>query len=519
MPKSSSHARPLSRPDLFRKVNVLIVFAISLMFLLPLPASASVSLLEMVRTALDHSPGILLERQNMRSSESSVLATRSPFDPQISLSSGYSHVDSTALVPELKTVSSTLSSSTLLPFGLIIAPSVSVKGSTQPGLQTSNVATAGVSFTLPLMQGLGNNSYRMALRASRKSYEAEGYMLQHTATKSIYSAAGAYWNYVYAYRTLKLDHQLTHNAEESLRATKALAGAGEVAVVRASQAEAYLQQLEATELSDAQALRQAWSDLFIAIGRPTKGREEPEEPIDAFPIPDGDVARLGELSKLRTKALSGRADLHALKLQSDATNDLLTGSRNQMKPKIDLILFSGYNGEHKGSTVNDYITSLTSQVPGPNVSATLSYTFAAGNHSNESAFIRSSAVYETAVINREALERTIVEGVGVAAESVKNTAAVWRLSMKSAETYRILNAVELKKFRGGISDLFKVQNVSTDLANAEKQLLGAERAYASALLTFRYQIAALMHEHDGLYSVDEHDLVTIPVLENAKNTL
>ncbi len=517
MPAPYGQTRPISHHESRWKGKLLLVVGMSIMFLLPVSLFASVSLLDMVRTALDRSPGLLLERQSLRSSESNMLAARSAFDSQLSLSSSYSQADSTASGIELKTVASKLSSSTLLPFGLIIAPAISVQGYTSPGFSTLNTASAGVSFTLPLLQGLGNNSYNMALKASRKSYQAEGFALQHIASTSIYSAASAYWNYVYAYQTLKRDQQLTYNAKESCRATKALAGAGEVASVRVVQAEAYLQQLEATEIGDAQGLRQAWSDLFATVGCSTKGREEPEEPLDSFPVPDRNLILPGDLSKLKAKALSSRADLQALRLQSDAANDLLAGSRNGLKPKIDLLLYAGYNGMHNGSLITDYFSSLFSQVPGVNASATLSYTFSYGNHSNKSTFIRNSAQYETAIINREVLERSIDEGVGVATESVKNISAILLLSMKSAETYRFLNAAELKKFKEGMSDLFKVQSVSTDLGNAEKQLLAAQKAYALAVLTYRYQIAEIMHEHNGLYSVEERDLVSIPALDNTIN--
>lgn len=502
-----------------RPGTMMIVLVVGIILLFPGSVSASVALIEMVRTALEHSPGLLLEKQNLRTSESAMLSARSAFDPQISLSSLYSRTESTPLIPELKTVSSTVSSSTLLPIGVTVAPNVSVKGNTTPPAPAVNIAAAGVTFTVPLLQGLGNNTRRMLMSSTLKSYRAEGCTLQHTAATTINSAAAAYWNYVFAYQTLKVDQQLTHNAEDALRATKALAIAGDQPLIKASQAEAYLQQKKAVEITDAQALRQAWSDLFLAIGCSIKGREIPEPPVDSFPRPDQDLSLLADISKLKAKALASRADLQSLRLLIEAANDNLAGSRNNMKPKIDLALYAGYSGQYSGSTVPDYFAALTSQVQGANVSATLTYTFATANNSKESTFISNSAIFETAVINRDVLERTIGDGVGIAAESVKNCAATLRLVMKSAETYRFLNTTELKKFRSGISDLYKVQQVSTDMASAEQQLLAAEKAYAFSILNFRYQIAALMHERDGIYNVDERDLVTIPALDNTGSTL
>ncbi len=107
-----------------------------------------------------------------------------------------------------------------------------------------------------------------------------------------------------------------------------------------------------------------------------------------------------------------------------------------------------------GASVRDYFSSLTTSIPGLNVSATLHYLFDTGNHSDEADFVRSQARYETALLNRQALERNIDGGVGVAAALVKNSAAIWRLSEQSARTYRLLTAAELKKYRMGMSLTF-----------------------------------------------------------------
>jgi outer membrane protein TolC len=220
---------------------------------------------------------------------------------------------------------------------------------------------------------------------------------------------------------------------------------------------------------------------------------------------------------LKAQAFSSRSDLQALRLQSDAANDLLAGSRNRMKPKIDIDLWAGYRGQHKGSAIADYLSSIASEVPGLNVSATLRYMFATGNYSDEAALIRSRSLYEKSLISYLEMERSISGSVGLAAEAVKNTTDVYWLSMQSASTYRLLHAAELKKYRLGISDLFKTQAISTDLAHAEKQLLAVEQAYATSLLTLRYEIAALVHVQDGSYSVEQQDLVTLPLLNNTSN--
>lgn len=493
-------------------------FSLAVVVLFPFRATASVSLLDVVRTALVQAPGVQLQRETLRSSEGDVLAARSVFDPQVLLSVGYRHDAFSAFSgTELKTLTSTLSSSTLLPFGLTVRPEISVVGATPSGEMSSSQASSGITFTLPLMEGLGENSSRTSLSAYRKAYQAESCLLQHTASSTIYGAARAYWNYVFAYRALKLDRQLREKAEESFNATRILAGAGEIAMIRSDQASAYLQQAKVNEVSSVQLLRQAWNDLLLAMGSSTAGRENPEEPVDPFPLPDDGLSLLNNDKVLQAEALSSRADLKALRLQSDAANDLLAGSRNRMKPKIDLDLWAGYSGQHKGVAFSDYLTSLASDVPGLNVSATLRYMFAAGNHSDEAALIFSRSQYEKSLITRQELERNITGGVSLASESVKNAAAVWHLSMQSASTYRLLDAAEFKKYRMGMSDLFKVQTVSTDLANAEKQLLAAEQAYAISLLTLRFQVAALMRVQDGSYSVEQQDLVSIPLLNNTSN--
>ncbi|MEI6638827.1 MAG: TolC family protein [Chlorobium sp.] len=491
---------------------VLSVFACLVFF--PQPSFAALSLMEAVRTALDHAPGVLTQRESLLISESDVLGARSAFDPHASLSFGY-RKDALAL-GDIKTATTILSTSMLTPFGLTVTPQVSVVGSTPSNTLSSSEASAGVTFTLPLMEGLGDNISRTALSASRKRYKAESLTLQHTAGRTVYQVAESYWNYLYAYRTLKLNQQLSQSAQESYKATRALAGAGEVAVVRADQAQAYLQQAQASEINAVQALGQSWNTLLLSMGSDTVGRESPEEPLDFFPVPDGDVSLLlAEDGALKAKAFASRADLQALKLQGDAAADILLGSRNRMKPKVDLELWAGYNGLQDGATFMNNLSSLSTGIPGVNISATLRYSLDAGNHSDEAYYINSRSQVEIAAINRQELGRSIESSVALAVASVKNSAAIYRLSKESARSYRLLNTAELKKYRMGMSDLFKVQSVLNDLASAEKQLLAAEKAYASSLLTLRYEVASLLRVKEGSFTVEMNDLVTIPAFDNA----
>lgn len=492
----------------------LLVGVFAFLILFPQPTFAALSLLEAVRSALDHAPGILLQRESLLISESDVLGARSAFDPQVSLSFGY-RKDALAL-GDLKTATTALSTTTLTPFGLTVTPQVSVIGSTPSDTRSSSVASAGVTFILPLLEGLGDNISRTALSASKKMYKAESLTLQHTAGRTVYQAADAYWNYLYAYRMLKLDQQLSQSALESYNATKALAGVGEVAMVRSDQAEAYLQQAQASEITAVQELGQSWNALLLSMGSDTVGRESPEEPLDSFPVPDGDILLLlADGGALKAKAFASRTDLQALKLQGDAASDILRGSRNRMKPKVDLELWAGYNGLHEGATFSDNFSSLSTGIPGVNISATVRYSLDAGNHRDEAAYIHSRSQVEIAAINRQELERSIESMVVLAVASVKNSAAIYRLSIESARTYRLLNTAELKKYRMGMSDLFKVQSVSTDLASAEKQLLAAQKAYASSLLALRYDVASLFRVNDGNFTVEMDDLVTIPAFDNA----
>lgn len=481
------------------------------------PLSAAISLREVVNSAVEHASGVQIEKQRLLEAQGDVLEKRSLFDTGIDLTLGYSSNASANNGSSLKTLTPSLSSTTLLPFGLSVSPKVSVSGSSSRDFPSNSATSAGLTLSLPLMAGLGDNESRMALTASQKQYTAQSFTVQFALSKVTFSAAEAYWDYVLSYQTLKLEHQLTLLAKESLRAVKALAGAGEVARVSVDQAEAYLQQAEAEEVAAVQSLQERWSTLLLAMGSAVDGREKPEEPCDFFPLPDEGVAALSNVRVMQAQALASRADLQAFRQECNAASDRLLGSNNSMKPKIDLDLWVGYDGSHGGSGVNDYLASLSSNIPGANVSLTLRYTFNAGGSRAQGAYVRSRAGYETALISRQELEKTIESNVADAVNSVKNNAAIWQLRMKSASTYRLLNASELKKYRMGMSDLYKLQSVSTYLANAERQLLMAEKSYASSLLTLRYQTATLIQKQNDLFSINDRDLLSVPVITNASD--
>jgi len=207
---------------------------------------------------------------------------------------------------------------------------------------------------------------------------------------------------------------------------------------------------------------------------------------------------------------SNRCDLHAIKLESEATNFEVKGARNQLKQDISLAFGIGYNGQHNGIKASDYFSSLYSNVPGANISATLSYKFAFHNHGEQGLLVQSIARYEKNVVTQVQIEQEIEQKTSLAVRDIEVTIKSLQASQKSVELYRKVYIAELKKYKMGLSNLFELQKVSDDLTSAEKQLLETEKAYALSLVDLRYQIGALFNQKDGVQSVTMEHFTTLP---------
>ncbi len=496
-----------------RLVIVALLFILCCQQVFVRPLYASISLAETVNLALQKNEGILLQKEVLNNVHGSFLQTRSLFDPVLSLSTGYSNDMLPAVMgPSSRSIVTSLSVSNLLPIGITITPAVSIK-QIRLGSMASNQAQSGVTFDIPLFAGFGNNVSKTARDAAEIEYRAAGFGCYQAATTGVYNTAAAYCDYLYAYLLLQVDHELTESAEKQLHATQALAHADEIAFQRVDLARAYLENSRATEQTAVLQLKAAWELLLLSTGSRPSGREAPETPIDFFPEPHpGVLGSLIDSTLLSDYALSHRSDLKALYLQKSAAVQRLEGSKNLLKPNVSLSLWAGYNSQISGTSFQDYVFSVTRNIPGTSVSATITYTLPIGNNSAQSNYIQNMAAYETSLINQEALARNVLSTVSLDVASVRNAIFVYEMSRKSAESYRRLKEGELKKFRMGMSSIFDLQTISNNLASAEIQLLGAKKTYALAVLNLRYATGTLLKGNDELFTVEAKNLFTIPKL-------
>jgi outer membrane protein TolC len=475
-------------------------------------------LLQSVRTGLEHAPAVEAERQGVKISEASLSRARSWYDPTLTLSSGYrkdAHFAESG--GNLHTVSSSLALSQRLPSGITVAPTLGfVRSSTNlDGSIGATAGSAGMSISVPLFKGLGDRNLNRATRdAARQSLKAEKEILVTTVATSAYQIASAYWNYVYACGQLDLAHVLTGSAEHQLNATKALAEADQIAQLMVEQADAYLQQSKASEISAALAVEESWHALLLAMGVDPADQPVPAKPEDVFPVPEqGFLADLPSLDTLQVMALRNRSDLRSGAYGTAAAATLLEGYRNERKPDVSLILWGGYSGTSSGNGFSDYFTALNHNVPGTSVSASLSWAIDVGNRLDQAAFQTRLAMLEQSRIEEAVLQRSVRSGVATALASVRNAAAVYRLNLVSAEAYGRLKEGEMKKFRMGLSDIFNLQTASNNLASADMQLLAAKKTFAQAILDLRMATGSLIDVTDGSVTITSANLVSLPKQE------
>mgnify|MGYP006277466139 CR=1 FL=1 len=479
-------------------------------------AFARLSLVELVNEAMLGNTSILLQKEARSSSYAGLLDARAAFDPVVELGGGYSdNTYPTMAGPDQKAFQSSLSLSQQLPIGITITPAFSVqqtRSELTSGNSVSNVAKSGVTLGIPLFAGLGTSNPSAANRkAAEANYRAADLRYRFVVATGVYQTATAYWNYVYAYRLLKLNQELTRSADAQLKATKALSDADEIASQMVKQAQAYLDSARASEVTASLQLRQAWDTLMLTVGTEARNHQMLEEPSDSFPLPGaGFLHSLPAADQLATYAVAHRTDLESSRQEAQSTEQLLKGARNQMLPDIRLNLWAGYNGWGSGDGFSGYASSLTDHLPGPSISATVTYTLPIGNRKNQARYLQRLSDNLTAQVNRQDLERRVESATALSIASVRNAASVYELSRRSADAYRTLKEGELRKFRMGMSNIFNLQTSSNNLASAELQLLAAEKSFAQAVIDLRYASATLVESQGDAVEIKAADLTTLP---------
>lgn len=192
-------------------------------------------------------------------------------------------------------------------------------------LQDAYTANANVSVTQQLLKGVRFRYNTQNVTRARQALTASELELERQRQEAMYTAAQAYWTWVYQNELHRIALDSVAVAEEALRVGQLQVQSGQLAPVEATRLEAALVQARQSALDAGNAAEVAANQLLLVMGR------EPSDAVvpatAAGDVPDGEIdpVRAAEVAKAQNLELSvARANLDTAKIeQANAKHGVL----------------------------------------------------------------------------------------------------------------------------------------------------------------------------------------------------
>ena len=500
-------------------------------------SSNEIRLIDAVRSAIEKDSTVKVYKSQQNIAAAGLLSASAAFDANLKASSArssdYSPISETQKkaysragfsdVTKLKqgALSYSAGYEKLYRSGISISPAVTVSTSESNDPQNGKPVTSGkiqFAVTKSLAQGRDSRVNTAYEKSSRIEIESASLDSLYTISQTVSKAVTAYWSYAYAYKAFMISEKALQRSQKLYDDTKLLVDGYELAPSELDQLTANLNQKFADCEKASHSLLQSKNELKIAMGITRDSNIEIGPPADFFPVDrilNGTIEVEQSEKKLIKLAIAKRKDYLAAQKRLEAYKFTIPAARDALKPKIDLQVSGGYNGRKDDKGAAALIAAMHDNVPGVNLSATLSYSFPIDNKSAKSAVIKQEEQYYQAKIKAEEIARQIDINMGTRVNAIASIIRRYKQMVESERLYEKALENEREKNRMGASTLLDIVTVEDNLGKAELALEAAVLEFASAVADLRFEAGCLGTIETGECEIKLEDLISMPDVINS----
>ena len=488
------------------------------------------SLREALAMALENNKDIEVARQNVRIAEFDYLGAQGAYDPRFTSQAFYERIESPissflaggqngSTIQTDYTGTARLEGQTPKLGGNYRLDFSSVKLNTNNQFVALNPqfpTSLTLSYTQPLWRGLRIDQTRRQIQIARKNLSLTDAQFRQRAIDTITNVQRAYWDLVFALRSLQVQRDAVSTARTQLEHNKRLVNEGQLAPIDVVAAEAQISSFEQRVFAAIEEVSRTENNLKNMIAQDQKANlwSESIVPTDSVDLAAPNIA-LGDALKT---AMENRPELQ----QSDVLKEINQIDqkffKDQTKPAIDLVGtygVTGLAGSVSSNIVNpltqssllqrqriDELSALAGLDPLPvippqqfsqdllggygqslqNLLANRYGTARIGvqislplrNRTAEANLGRTLVESERIGTQRKQLEQTIQVDVRNALQSVRSSEARLRAAIATREANEQQFASEQRKLDAGQSTVFLVLQRQTDLTESRSQELRAQ---------------------------------------------
>ncbi|HET9714326.1 MAG TPA: TolC family protein [Pyrinomonadaceae bacterium] len=488
------------------------------------------SLHDALSMALQNNKDIEVARENVRIAEFDLLGAKGAYDPHFSTSAFYERVES----PVSSFLSGGQNGSTIdtgytgtarlegeSPFlgGNYRFNFSSIRRTTNnqfTALSPQYPTELTFTYTQPLLRGLKIDNSRRQIEIAKKNLSLSDAQFRQRAIDTITNVQRAYWDLVFALRSLQVQRDAVSVARTQLEHNKRLVNEGQLAPIDIVAAEAQISTYEQNVFSTIEEVSRTENNLKNLIAENQKAAIWAESLVPTDPV-DLKAPVVSLPDALKT-AMENRPELQQSNLAGEINAINQRYFKDQTKPDVDLVGtygITGLAGTISSNVVNpftasnllvrqrvDQLSVLAGLDPLPvippqtfspdllggfsqslqNLLANRYGTFRVGvqinlplrNRTAEAELGKSLVEGERIVTQREQLEQTIQVDVRNALQAMRSSEARLRAAIATRESNEQQFASEQRKLDAGQSTTFLVLERQTALTEARARELKAQ---------------------------------------------
>jgi outer membrane protein len=360
-------------------------------------------------------------------------------------------------------------------------------------------SSLGFTVTQPLLRGFGLAVNRRFIRISKNEQKIANLLVQQQLIATVYGVVRLYTDLVALNEDVKVKEETLASAEKLYTDTKAEVDEGTQAPIELTRANAQVYSIRQDLIDSRGLLEEQEAIVKNVITRRTDNDLEVLNariiPTDSIEVPAGDETR--PLRDLITLAYANRPDLGQAGVQVNNSQISLQGSRNGLRPEIDLVggaQNSGLAGQLNplapggidspviSPLVGGYGSALeqlaTRKYPtygvGLNITLPLRNRIAQADVTRDEILLRQSQVLQQQLRKQAQLE---VEDALIA---MRRARASYDAAVQTEKLQQESLDVEQAKFDVGASTSFFIIQYESYLAQAKSTVVVAKSAYLKA---------------------------------------
>jgi len=369
-------------------------------------------------------------------------------------------------------------------------------------------ATLGLTATQPLLRGFGRALNRRFIRIAGNERKITSLLFQQQLILTVYGVIRLYTDFVALYEDVKVKEETLRSASKLLADTQVQVDEGTLAPVELTRAKAQVFSTE-QDLINSRGLLEEQEIILKSVLTRNAGaglRGIHIVPTDTLTIPDQDEVR--PLEDQVAEALARRPDLGQAQLQVENSVISLEGSRNAIRPELDLVGIMQNNGLAGQATGNfpgvslplagGYGSALGQALARdyPTYGIGLQVTLPIHNRIAEADLARDELQVKQSRVRAQQLRNQASLEVEDALIAMRRARASWEAAVQARKYQQESLEAEQTRFEVGASTAFFVIQYESLLAQARSTEVAARSSYVKARAALDRATGTILEAHD-----------------------